>query len=328
MKRDWDLCIRCRCERSAHDECLMLLNKELYSHNKYQRLKNCVFANGFQEDVVMAISDEDITDEKLETVRKKITSANSEHTQPMVIDRSIITIFQDSNNVFTTACYAGVSVRAVLKALDRLPEKHKYGIQMEGLPRQRPTAEQFKTAFFEQLSKKKDLFIASDSLDVSYTVGIRLIKKHESETGEKLVDWNEVAPFGLGKHFNILTGEPEKVFNESPGVREAILEKLNSLTTRQISSMFHVRQSRVMQIKVMEESKIRTSENKWTESICIDYIKSYKYNNRLICPNCQDTDYILYMESRKAWKGRYCRKSFSLFKGTIMENSKIHIATW
>lgn len=64
-----------------------------------------------------------------------------------------------------------------------------------------------------------------------------------------------------------------------------------------------------------------------TEEACIDYFKSVRIQQGVVCPCCNDvTD--KWLEGRNAFQCKKCGCSIPLTKGTVMEHSKLSLSTW
>ncbi|WP_139025225.1 transposase, partial [Bacteroides thetaiotaomicron] len=64
-----------------------------------------------------------------------------------------------------------------------------------------------------------------------------------------------------------------------------------------------------------------------TEEACIDYFKSVRMQQGVVCPCCNDvTD--KWLEGRNAFQCKKCGCSIPLTKGTVMEHSKLSLSTW
>jgi transposase-like protein len=60
---------------------------------------------------------------------------------------------------------------------------------------------------------------------------------------------------------------------------------------------------------------------------CLQFVAQLKWPKGPYCPKCYQTD-IRFMESRRMWLCRGCRKQFSVKVGTIFEDSPISLDKW
>lgn len=64
-----------------------------------------------------------------------------------------------------------------------------------------------------------------------------------------------------------------------------------------------------------------------TEEACIDYFKSIRMQQGVVCPCCKNvTD--KWLEGRNAFQCKKCGCSIPLTKGTVMEHSKLSLSSW
>ena len=65
-----------------------------------------------------------------------------------------------------------------------------------------------------------------------------------------------------------------------------------------------------------------------SEEVFIEYFEKVKYPNGIFCPRCKSKQIYKVKNYPKKRQCGACRKSFSIFKGTIFENSKVPFKKW
>jgi len=63
------------------------------------------------------------------------------------------------------------------------------------------------------------------------------------------------------------------------------------------------------------------------ENVCADFLAGLRWPNGVRCVFC-DSDRIGHIATRSLWRCKACRKSFSVKKGTIFEDSPIPLSKW
>ncbi|MCB9257042.1 MAG: IS1595 family transposase [Chitinophagales bacterium] len=60
---------------------------------------------------------------------------------------------------------------------------------------------------------------------------------------------------------------------------------------------------------------------------CIQYLEEKRWDNRVKCPTCF-SDEVIRVEKENRYKCYSCKRSFSVLKGTIFENTKLPLQKW
>lgn len=64
------------------------------------------------------------------------------------------------------------------------------------------------------------------------------------------------------------------------------------------------------------------------DSVCIDFVASLRWKDGIAtCPKCESTK-TSFLQTRKIWKCKVCKKQFSVKVGTIFEDSAIGLDKW
>src|SRR5271154_1717085 len=61
--------------------------------------------------------------------------------------------------------------------------------------------------------------------------------------------------------------------------------------------------------------------------VCIEFVASLRWMNGVVCPHCESKN-VGFLQTRRIWKCRGCRKQFSVKTGTIFEESPIGLDKW
>jgi transposase-like protein len=63
------------------------------------------------------------------------------------------------------------------------------------------------------------------------------------------------------------------------------------------------------------------------EETCREYVAGIRWSGKIVCPHCKANKVYRYRDG-KLYKCSKCRKQFSVFSGTLFENSKIPLKKW
>lgn len=63
------------------------------------------------------------------------------------------------------------------------------------------------------------------------------------------------------------------------------------------------------------------------QDVALAFVANLRWPNGPTCPKCEGTN-IAFLETRKLWKCRACKKQFSVKVGTIFEDSPIPLSKW
>ncbi len=61
--------------------------------------------------------------------------------------------------------------------------------------------------------------------------------------------------------------------------------------------------------------------------VCIEFVASLRWMDGTVCPHCESKN-VGFLQTRRIWKCRACRKQFSVKTGTIFEESPIALDKW
>jgi transposase-like protein len=61
--------------------------------------------------------------------------------------------------------------------------------------------------------------------------------------------------------------------------------------------------------------------------VCIEFVASLRWMDGAVCPHCESKN-VGFLQTRRIWKCRACRKQFSVKTGTIFEESPIALDKW
>lgn len=65
-----------------------------------------------------------------------------------------------------------------------------------------------------------------------------------------------------------------------------------------------------------------------TDQKCHDYLVQVRWNGRPKCPECDNDSMNYYLKSRMIYKCSFCKRQFSVTRGTIFEKSKMPLPKW
>lgn len=83
----------------------------------------------------------------------------------------------------------------------------------------------------------------------------------------------------------------------------------------------------------MEENKlpeglIEATQYFSDEKTCHDFMTEMRWPNGVVCPRCDSKDIGKFIESRRIWTCKGCKKQFSAKVGTIFEDSPLSLTRW
>ncbi len=61
--------------------------------------------------------------------------------------------------------------------------------------------------------------------------------------------------------------------------------------------------------------------------VCLDFVKQIRWADGVVCPCCQSKE-VGFLNTRRIWKCKGCKKQFSAKVGTIFEDSPIGFEKW
>src|SRR5450432_2609117 len=61
---------------------------------------------------------------------------------------------------------------------------------------------------------------------------------------------------------------------------------------------------------------------------CHDFLVAIRWPNEMICPRCGSAKVGKFVESRRLWNCKACRKQFTAKVGTIFEDSPLGLEMW
>ncbi|HEY7213620.1 MAG TPA: transposase, partial [Thermoanaerobaculia bacterium] len=61
--------------------------------------------------------------------------------------------------------------------------------------------------------------------------------------------------------------------------------------------------------------------------VCLAFVANLRWPNGVICPRCEAGN-PLFLQTRRLWKCRGCKKQFSVKVGTIFEDSPLGLDKW
>jgi transposase-like protein len=83
-----------------------------------------------------------------------------------------------------------------------------------------------------------------------------------------------------------------------------------------------------MDTKELPEGLIEATRYFATEKRCQEFMTEMRWPNGVVCPRCDSKDIGKFVESRRVWNCKGCKKQFSAKVGTIFEDSPLSLTKW